>query len=155
MKQFSTQTIDLSNIHQLPAGDLILFGFSDSRPLSGFVGLVDWRLNGWLSQLMLEKTFLWERNERLLTYSARIGVERRIFLFGLGSSKRFGVKTVRDFSSKLWETMHKAKSNNILLAPPHSRIRTDASELFFDSLQFQAELPKLEFVQYQALKIPA
>ena len=81
--------LDLARWDQGAGGDLLVAPlFSDVRPLRGAAGLVDWRLNGHLSDRMREERFTGERAERLLLPTGRLPW-RGILALGLGSTRDF------------------------------------------------------------------
>jgi hypothetical protein len=69
--------------------------FRDQRPLRGGAGLADWRLCGWLSNLLLASRVSGEIGEAVLaTTHGRLRAPR-LLLVGLGSRARFGVEVHR------------------------------------------------------------
>ncbi|HXU80925.1 MAG TPA: M17 family peptidase N-terminal domain-containing protein [Polyangia bacterium] len=81
--------LDLARWDQAPAADLCLAPvFSDVRPLRGVAGLVDWRLNGHLSDRLREERFTGERGERLLLPTRRLPW-KAVLALGLGSTRDF------------------------------------------------------------------
>ncbi|MFO7569497.1 MAG: M17 family peptidase N-terminal domain-containing protein [Smithellaceae bacterium] len=63
---------------------LVLGVFSDEKPPRGPCGLIDWRLNGMISNEIKNKRILGDFREKvLIPHPGRIGAEI-IFLFGLG-----------------------------------------------------------------------
>ena len=64
---------------------LILGFFSDERPPKGYCGLVDWRLNGMISNEIVRGRISGDFQEKLLcAFPGRIRISR-LLLFGLGS----------------------------------------------------------------------
>jgi hypothetical protein len=81
--------LDLPRWDQAPGGDLFVVPvWSDVRPLRGAAGLLDWRLNGRLSQCLRDERFTGEPAERLLLPTRRIPW-RAILALGLGSARDF------------------------------------------------------------------
>jgi hypothetical protein len=69
--------------------------FRDQRPLRGGAGLADWRLCGWLSNLLLASRASGEIGEAVLaTTHGRLRAPR-LLLVGLGSRARFGADVHR------------------------------------------------------------
>jgi hypothetical protein len=62
--------------------------WSDVRPLRGVAGLVDWRLNGHLSDRLREERFAGDRGERLLLPTRRLPW-KAVLALGLGSTRDF------------------------------------------------------------------
>jgi hypothetical protein len=69
--------------------------FRDQRPLRGGAGLADWRLCGWLSNLLLASRATGEIGEAVLaTTHGRLRAPR-LLLIGLGARARFGADVHR------------------------------------------------------------
>jgi hypothetical protein len=87
--EISLLPLDLARWDQAPGADLCLAPvFSDVRPLRGVAGLVDWRLNGHLSDRLREERFTGERGERLLLPTRRLPW-KAVLALGLGSTRDF------------------------------------------------------------------
>jgi hypothetical protein len=94
--EISLLPLDLARWDQAPGADLCLAPvFSDVRPLRGVAGLVDWRLNGHLSERLREERFAAERGERLLLPTRRLPW-RAVLALGLGSTRDFDDDRFRD-----------------------------------------------------------
>lgn len=63
--------------------------FEDVRPLRGAAGLVDWRMNGYLSRLIRENRFKGEFEELLLMPAGKRLQARQLILFGVGPQEGF------------------------------------------------------------------
>ncbi len=63
--------------------------FEDVRPLRGVAGLLDWRLNGFISRLILEGRFRGEFEEVLLMPSGGRVKAEQIILLGVGPQEGF------------------------------------------------------------------
>jgi hypothetical protein len=88
--------LDLARWDQTPGADLCLAPvFSDVRPLRGVAGLVDWRLNGHLSERLRQERFTGERGERLLLPTRRLPW-KAVLALGLGPSRDFDDDRFRD-----------------------------------------------------------
>jgi hypothetical protein len=81
--------LDLARWDQSVGGDLFVIPvWSDVRPLRGAAGLVDWRLNGRLSECLREERFTGTLGERLLLPTRRLPW-RAVLALGLGNSSDF------------------------------------------------------------------
>lgn len=77
-------------------GCLVLTSFADDRPLRGLTGLVDWRLNGQLSRLMLRDFIDCHYQEAMLTpIPGRLPFER-LLLVGMGRRTDFSAVRFED-----------------------------------------------------------
>ncbi|MDP8255376.1 MAG: M17 family peptidase N-terminal domain-containing protein [Candidatus Alcyoniella australis] len=76
-------------IDALDVETVVLSAFSEERPLKGSSGLIDWRICGRLSRLVMAKRFSAERFETLLFPSeGRIGPSK-VIIVGLGPLKEY------------------------------------------------------------------
>ena len=94
--ELSVLPLDLARWDQSPGGDLLVAPiFSDVRPLRGAAGLLDWRLNGHLSERLREERYTAARGERLLLPTRRLPW-RAVLALGLGASRDFDDDRFRD-----------------------------------------------------------
>ncbi|HEX2678597.1 MAG TPA: M17 family peptidase N-terminal domain-containing protein, partial [Polyangiales bacterium] len=78
---------ELRHLDALKCEAIVAPFFSDERPLSGALGLLDWRLCGFLSRAMLRGEIRGEQGETVLVpLRPRFTVDK-LFLFGLGAEK--------------------------------------------------------------------
>ena len=89
--------------------------FQDVRPLKGSVSLIDWRLNGRLSDLILQGRISGEFAESLIMPSQGRLAAREIILFGLGQSREITEKKFEEGVSLLIEKLVKLKSMSQLV----------------------------------------
>jgi len=69
--------------------------FRDQRPLRGGAGLADWRLCGFVSQLLLASRAAGEPSDAILTSTHGRLRAGRLLLVGLGARQRFGAEAHR------------------------------------------------------------
>ncbi len=83
--------------------DLLVLGCCvEERPLRGIAGLVDWRLNGWLSRLLAGARFSGRFGEQLLfPVGHRVG-PRRALLAGLGERALLDEDRLSEGIELLW-----------------------------------------------------
>ena len=75
---------NLESLDKLAVDVLVLGPFEGERPLRGVAGFCDWRLNGRLSQMLVDKSFMGKPRDVVLTDTGdRIG-SPRVLLFGQG-----------------------------------------------------------------------
>ena len=75
--------------------------FEDERPPRGVTGLIDWRLNGFLSQTILSRNILGTHEEmNLIPVHHRLGA-RRLLLVGLGKKQDFTSLRARELSFRI------------------------------------------------------
>jgi hypothetical protein len=98
---------------------LVIGFFKDERPLGGATGLIDWRLNGMLSRLLLEEKLTGEWKETILIPSQGRIIPRMILLLGLGAVREYSYPRVRELSAGLLETLKKLDATDVCLSLPH------------------------------------
>jgi len=111
--------------------DVLVSGFfMNERPLGGTTGLIDWRLNGILSRLLLEKKLTGEWKETTLIPSQGRVMSRMILLLGLGEVREYSYLRVRELSAHLLETLKKLDALDVCLSLPHEeRYNVDCGKL--------------------------
>jgi hypothetical protein len=94
---------------------LILY-YQDIRPLRGQAGLVDWRLNGYLSRLIGEQRFLGGMGEALLMPSqGRLG-PRELMVLGLGEQASIREEDYPKLVTMILERILLKKNHSISLS---------------------------------------
>lgn len=100
--------------------DVLVTGFfRDERPLAGSTGLIDWRLNGMLSRLLIENKLTGEWKETTLIPSQGRVMPRIILLLGLGETRAYSYLRVRELSAHLLETLRKLDALGVCLSLPY------------------------------------
>ncbi len=152
---------DLRAIDGLRCEAIALPIFEDERPLRGAAGLVDWRLCGRLSRLLLHGRIRGERGERVLVPARpRFGCDK-LFLFGLGPRAEFDEDSFVTTMIDVFDTLAKVRARNIVLALPgrsHELVRPErAIELFLVAARQcteHDELTVIEPLEAQRVMLP-
>lgn len=99
--------------------DLIAAGvFENDRPLHGSAGLLDWRLAGRLSRLILDRKFLGSFMEMVLMVPEGRFSGTKILVEGLGASSRFTLRAFEDAASSLRKAVLRLDARRVALAVP-------------------------------------
>lgn len=85
--QFAAAPLALETLDALPTPDLLAFVGEEERPLRGLAGLVDWRLCGGLTRVLVAGHFNGSPGESLLTVAGGRLPSERIFLVGVGGTR--------------------------------------------------------------------
>ncbi len=97
---------------------LVLTTFVDDRPLRGLTGLVDWRLNGQLSRLMLRDFIDGHYQEAMLTpIAGRLPVEQ-VLLVGMGKRSDFNAQRFEDICRFCFDTLVRLHIVDIAMCLP-------------------------------------
>lgn len=125
------RNIALRDWDRLDCGNIVVFVFSDVRPLAGAAGLLDWRLCGQISRLLTSRTFSGEADEDavLLPVRGRLGT-RRIFVLGMGSAAACNEQAMADAISRGHEVVAQAGGGASLWTAPHSPYHPDCAHRF-------------------------
>jgi hypothetical protein len=109
---------DLRRLDALKCEALVIPFFSDERPLRGAAGLVDWRLCGRLSKLLVNGRLRGERGDKVLLPAAPRLPFDKLFLFGTGERAAFDETTLRETMTVMFETLERARVRASVLSMP-------------------------------------
>jgi len=109
---------DLRRFDALRSEAISIPFFEDERPLSGAIGLIDWRLSGFVSRLILRGRISGRAGESVLVPARpRLSFEK-LFLLGLGPRSRFDEKVLSDATSRMLGTLTQARVRASVLVLP-------------------------------------
>jgi len=100
---------------------LALFFFHDERPLKGAAGLVDWKMNGALSNLIINEISSGASGESTLVLPGKRIRCQKILLFGMGNSKDCASDALKETTGKLVEQLIKINCTDFCVAVPPSK----------------------------------
>lgn len=103
-------------IDEVPGQVALATFFEDVRPLKGSTSLIDWRLNGRLSDLILKGRISGHYKESLIMPSQGRLATKDIFLFGLGPSDGVSEKKLEDGFSVLIDKLALLKSPDVIVS---------------------------------------
>jgi len=95
----------LPAMDELSHDTLVLAHFADERPLRGVGGLVDWRLNGRLSKMILEYNLTGAWGEQLLYPQQERLPFGKVLYFGLGDREKFGSTRFKEITNRMLCTL--------------------------------------------------
>jgi hypothetical protein len=108
--------ITSDNLDDIDNDLALVLAFQDLRPLKGQAGLLDWRLNGYLSQLILRERFVGKWGEALLMPSnGRVGA-KELLILGLGASQQVGDQNLPHYVSMILEKLLRKKNQSFCLS---------------------------------------
>lgn len=96
----------------------VFFCFEEMRPFRGIVSLLDWRLHGRLSRMMIEGFFTGEKNVPLLVLPNRLLARQYVLLIGLGERLEFGEHLYKEALFKAFEIHKSLRTKKPLFALP-------------------------------------
>lgn len=109
---------ELKQIDALRCEALALPLFSDERPLRGALGLVDWRMCGFVSGLRTGGKVLGHALETVLIPARPKLSMDKLFLFGLGPQSEFDPARVRAAMGHMLDTLERARVRTTALSLP-------------------------------------
>lgn len=103
-------------IDEVPGQVALATFFEDVRPLRGSTSLIDWRLNGRLSDLILQGRISGHFKESLIMPAQGRLSTKDILIFGLGESKQVDEKKLDDGFSILIDKLALLKSPDVVVS---------------------------------------
>lgn len=94
----------------------LIIAFENIRPLRGQAGLLDWRLNGKLSNLIQKNRFQGEMGESLLMPSGGRVNTNELMILGLGDSENVGDQNLPHYVSLILEKILRKKNKSFCLS---------------------------------------
>lgn len=111
---------DLHALDQIRAEALVVCLFQDERPPRGLAGLLDWRLCGRLSDMLIAQRVSGTAGEAVLFPSYGRLPFGRVCAFGLGAASDFTSSRAREVSGQIATSLHKLRVGSFATALPGS-----------------------------------
>lgn len=118
LKRISFITSDLKRLDNISADVIALFHFSERRPLRGITSLVDWRLHGHLSKLIIDGFLTGSTEETLLMPTGGRLNQRYLLVFGIGPRVEFGKRACTTVVERMFRVVEGVSQGNIVLSLP-------------------------------------
>lgn len=100
---------------------IVLLFFKDERPLKGASGLIDWRMNGQISRLIIDGHISGEKGESTLIVPNRRVRGGKILMIGLGDSSRFNGNDLFETAADITRQLLNIAVKDFVMAPPPAR----------------------------------
>jgi hypothetical protein len=111
-------TPDWKSLDLLHSEAILAPFFNDERPLRGVLGLIDWRLCGFVSRMILQGVVRGERGESVLVpLRPRMRMDK-LFLVGLGAEKDFDDSLLHSATERMLEIGTRARVRAMALVLP-------------------------------------
>lgn len=94
----------------------LVLSYEDIRPLKGQAGLVDWRLNGYLSELIQKRRYQGSLGEALLMPSQGRIAAQELMILGLGSQAQIHEPDIPRFVSLILDKVLQKKNTSLSLS---------------------------------------
>jgi hypothetical protein len=115
---------------------LVLGLFRDERPPRGSAGIVDWRLNGYVSRLLRSDRVSGESRETTLIASQGRLRPSVVLLVGLGARSLYGFDRISDVTSAVARTLQKIRVDEFALeVPGASLLGLDPAESGYNAVK--------------------
>jgi len=115
--------VDKRDMDDIPCDVLGLWHFSDEMPLKGLAGLLDWRLDGRLSEFVLSGMITGQWGEKVLIGSLKALPDKTVIVLGLGPMKEFDSKRIYDAGMIMSRTSMSLGKDTICMPLPGSGIK--------------------------------
>jgi len=103
-------------IDEVPGQLALATFFEDVRPLKGSTSLIDWRLNGRLSDLILQGKISGQFSESVIMPAQGRLAAQEIFIFGLGRAGDLSEKRLEDGFLLLIDKLALLKSGDVIIS---------------------------------------
>jgi leucyl aminopeptidase len=126
--------------------------FEDDRPPQGIAGLIDWRLNGFLSKAILNGAIVGMKGEHVLLPLSQRLPARRLLLIGLGKRGDFSLAEARHVAYKIGKTLKGLNALDAAIGMPpckDEREPGDTDRTVINVLE-EAGLPKELMIRFLA-----
>jgi len=124
--------VDKRDIYEIPCMLFGLWHFSDERPLKGINGLLDWRLDAKISQLIISGRIQGAWGEKVMFGPIDELAGKEILIIGLGPISEFEPSRMQDAGKIMADTVLKLNRKTLCLSLPGSGITdldmTDVAE---------------------------
>jgi len=125
---------EIRRLDELQTEAMTIPFFSDERPPRGTLGLVDWRLGGWVSRLLLGGRLTGDRTEvTLLPSRPKLSCEK-LFLFGMGPRAEFNETVFEETMERVFLTLTRARVRASTCVLPGRHLELLPAEAAFESL---------------------
>jgi hypothetical protein len=129
---------DWENLDALRSEAILTPFFSDERPLAGVLGLIDWRMCGFVSRMVFQGHVRGIRGEQVLVpLKPRFTVDKLV-LFGLGPESDFDDAVLRDTTARMLDVVTRAQVRATAMVLPGRNTQrvpaADAMETFVQAL---------------------
>jgi hypothetical protein len=115
--------VDKRDMLKIPYSLLILWHFSDERPLKGITGLLDWRLDAKISQLIISGKITGAWGEKVLLGEVEELQGKDVIFIGLGPMSEFEDSRMQDAGKIMANTVLKLNQKSICMSLPGNGIR--------------------------------
>ena len=109
---------DWKSLDALQSEAILAPFFSDERPLKGLLGLIDWRLCGFVSRLIMRGVVRGELGETVLVPLGPRFASDKLFLFGLGGAESFQPELVQSVTERMLDVSTAARVRAMSLVLP-------------------------------------
>ncbi|MBN2297057.1 MAG: hypothetical protein JXM72_00600 [Deltaproteobacteria bacterium] len=110
--------VDKRDMQEIPCDLFCLWHFSDEKPLKGITGLVDWRLDARISQLILSGKIQGSWGEKVMLGAMDALAGRELLIIGLGQLNEFEQSRIQDAGRLMARTVLNLNLNKVCMSLP-------------------------------------
>jgi len=104
-------------IDKIPAQAIVSGLFLRDIPLKGHLGMLDWRLYGFFSQLLEESKLTGKFRETYLVPTKKKALASHVLILGLGQKKGFDEKKIRELTPFVLKSLRRLKIQELVMVP--------------------------------------
>ena len=114
--------LSFTDIDKVDTEAIVLLFFDDERPLRGAAGIMDWRMNGAISNLIMNNKIRGEKGESILLLPNKRIKGKKVLMMGLGDSSKFTESTLKKTSGEVMNKLLKIGVKKFHLAIPSKEL---------------------------------
>lgn len=126
------------NIDELISKITVVTFFSDEKPLKGQTGLLDWRMNGYISQQIQKSKINGNFKEKVLIPCNSKILSSKLFLLGMGEGSKLTPEKIESLALEIKNTLNLMKEDEFAFILSRNLDNPKAFQenlrLFFNSL---------------------
>ena len=115
--------VDKRDIQDIECSLFCLWHFSDEKPLKGINGLVDWRLDAGISQLIMSGKIQGSWGEKVMLGAMDVLDEKELLIIGLGQRDEFEQSRMQEAGRLLARTALNLKIPSVCMSLPGSGMK--------------------------------
>jgi len=128
--------VDKRDIQDIPCNLFCLWHFSDEKPLKGITGLIDWRLDAGISQLIMSGKIEGSWGEKVMLGAMNALDGKELLIIGLGQRDAFEQSRMQEAGRLIARTVLDLKLESICMSLPGSGMKNLDSVVIAENILY-------------------